>query len=178
MSVSSKNPLRLAGATVNSGDVNTGEQKVTTGGGQSMSIYSGNAVLSGVLSAAYANAGVAVGTGYDVLLVSGAGRIKDVMLHQQALSGLAITFYDAGAVSSGGPFPLSGHKVVAVVPGSTNVANPINSGTAFVAVTPLTPFWGFDKPFQSGLCVALKSGQPGFTVDFIPETNPATGYGG
>lgn len=165
-------PLRLAGANVNSGNVNTGDVQYSRGGLQAMSIYSGMA--SGVsLAAAVANAGNAVAVGADVLLVSGAGKIKDVILHQQQLSGLGITFYDAGIVASGGPFVSSGTKVVAIIPAGTTFIT-----TASGLYQPLgnSQVFNFDKPFQSGLCVNLKSGQPGFTVDFVVETNPTGAY--
>ena len=169
MSVQTRSPLKVLGGNANSGNVNTNEQIITQGGGQAMSIYSGNAVLSGALTAAYCPAGAATGTGYDVLLFSGAGRLKDVFTHQQT-SGVAITFYDAGVVSSGGPFAASGTKIVAVVPANTFGGGP--AGSLFGAGPSVL---GFDIPFQSGLAVALKSGQPGFTVTFWPEVNPNIG---
>ena len=142
-------------------------QKNTQGGFWSASIFSGNAVLSGALTAAP----LAVGTGYDVLLFSGPGRLDSIMAHQPMQSGQAIYFYDAGAVSSGGPFVLSGHKIVGIYPPTWRVPTGVavaSGQTNFVDSQPGIPI-AVAQPFQSGLCVALKSGQPGFSAFWTPE---------
>jgi hypothetical protein len=157
MSVTTRNPMRMAGANVNSGNVSTGEFNCSFGGGQAATLYSGMA------APALTGAPGAVAGGADVLIFSGAGRLKDVMPHVQ-LSGIQITFYDSAVPTSGGPFAASGHKIIAVVPANT-WAPP---GGVF-GVGPIQ--YGFDMPFQSGLCVASKSGQPGLTVSWFPETN-------
>ncbi len=171
LSVTSKNPFRMTGANVNSGNLNTGEVLMTAGGAQAMSFWSGNAILSGALTGAFAPVGAATGSGYDAVLVNGPGRIKDVLVHQQMLSGVAVTFYDAGTgVTSGGPFTASGHKIVAIVPaGTPSIYGGNGSGILFGQ--PGSAIFKFDMPFQSGLAVSLRSGQPGFTVSFVPETN-------
>lgn len=169
MSLTTKNPLRMGGANFHSGTPNTGEVMQTFGGGMTVAIYSGTAVLSGALTAAYTSVGAAAGTGYDLVLFSGAGRLKDIQPHVQG-SGVAVTFYDAGAVASGGPFPSSGTKVLATLPANTWTGG---AGGVF-GIGP--QIYSFDVPFTSGLCVALKSGQPGMTITFTPEvnqTNPA-----
>lgn len=157
--VGTKSPLNLAGAQVNSGLPNTGEQRLTQGGDQAASIYSGQVapVLTGAPGA--------VATGADILLYSGAGRLKDILVHQGALSGVAIMFYDAAVVTSGGPFALSGHKHIGIIPASP----PTGASGSFVAAGT----YAFDFPFSSGLCVNSRSGQPGFTVTWIPDTNRA-----
>ena len=161
MSVTSRSPLRVAGANVNSGSVNTGEQLFTFGGGQAATLYSG--MVSGVSLLGAPGAVNGLAGGADVLLVAGAGRLKDVLIHQSLISGQSIVFYDAGVVSSGGPFPGSGTKIVGIIPASP----PAGLSGTFVAAGPYL----FDVPYQSGLCVNLKSGQAGFTATFNPETN-------
>ena len=162
MSVATRNPLRLAGAVLHSGGINTGELLYTLGGQITASIYSG--ALAPSLNAAPGATG-----GPDVLFFSGAGRLKGVTLQQTTspLSGPAIFFYDTGVVTSGGPFIASGHKILAVV-------NPIQVSGAWNAQSIVGPYV-FDVPFQSGLAVALKSGQPGFSATYTPEVNPNLG---
>jgi hypothetical protein len=163
MSITSRSPLRVAGANINSGNVFTGEQLITLGGGQRACFFSGMA--SGIAAISVSPyAGQIVVSGADVLIVSGGGRLKTILPTSTytALSGVAIYFYDAGVVISGGPFPLSGHAIVGVVPGAFGVSGQI------VGQTPIQ----FDIPFNSGLCMASKSGQVGVTVTFLPETIP------
>ena len=157
MSTPVRDPNFIGGTPRSSGDVQTGELPYTFGGGRCASIYSGNAVLSGALVAAYG----AAGTGYDVVLYSGPGRLKTIQPHVQ-ISGVAIAFYDAAAVASGGPFAASGVKILGTIPANTWAL----PGGVF-ATGPAV--YQFDMPFQSGLAVALKSGQPGFTVSWTPE---------
>lgn len=166
MSWKTRNPMNMAGAVLNSGFVNTGEVRMTNGGELVATVYSGMA--SGALSTANSTQfGAAVAAGADLLLFSGAGRLKDVQPNVQ-LSGVQITFYDAAGVASGGPFTASGVKVLAVIP-----ANTWSPPGGIFGVGPIQ--YGFDVPFTSGLCVALKSGQPGFTVTFSPDTIPSNG---
>jgi len=105
------------------------------------------------------------GTPGDVLILSGAGRLNRVLPHVQMQSGLAVYFYDSGTATSGGPFPLSGHPVVGVIPPTWTPA--MQSGAFIVPLT--GEALDIDLPFSSGLCVAMKSGQPGFTVGYTPE---------
>lgn len=105
------------------------------------------------------------GTPGDVLIFSGTGRLNKVLQHSQMQSGLEITFYDSATATSGGPFPLSGHIVVGKVPPTWPPA--VQSGAFIIPLggEPIT----IDIPFISGLCVAMKSGQPGFTATWAPE---------
>jgi len=174
MSVTSRSPLRVAGAAVNSGNVNTGEQNFTLGGAQNFTIYSGGMTSGAFIASTPPPAGAVVAAGSDCLIFSGAGRLKDVLIHPQGLpqnlSGVLLELYDAGAASSGGPFPLSGTRrigsVVFVGSGATT------QGAVFGNVI------AFDWPFNSGLCVALKpgpvlsgGGNLAFSITFTPETN-------
>lgn len=104
------------------------------------------------------------GTPTDTVIFSGAGRVNQILPHSVQASGLAVTFYDAAVVSSGGPFAASGHTPVGVIPATLSPA----SGSAFTFNGTPIPV---DMPFRSGLCVALKSGQTGFTVSYTPEVN-------
>ena len=173
MSVTTRNPLRMVGATLHSGGVNTAEEQGTLGGSMRATIFSGmpsGAGAGGVAPATGAMVnGVNTAGGADTLIYAGAGRLKDVLLHASypSLSGITLQFYDAGgAVTSGGPFAASGHAVVASIPGPYGV-----SGQQAVQIGPI----GFDVPFNSGLAVHVTSGHPGFTVTFTPEVNPAIG---
>lgn len=157
MSTTSPRPLRMAGATVNSGTVNTGEVQMTTGGGIAATFYSGMAAPA--LTGAYG----AVAVGSDVLIFSGAGRLKDILTIGTilSLSGVQTTFYDAGAPVSGGPIPASGHRIIGVLPAAFGVSGQVLGPGPF----------GYDIPFNSGLCFNSRSGQLGFTVTYTPETN-------
>lgn len=144
-------------------------QKNTFGGFQSACFHSGKVVPD--LTAAPG----AVAAGADVLLFSGAGRLDTLLVHQHTQASgtaVAIVFYDAAAVSSGGPFPGSGHKVICFAPSFQNpVAGATLSSGSFL---PNFPPYGVpvlvSVPFQSGLCYAGKSGQPGVSVSWTPET--------
>ncbi len=148
-----------------SGDVQTGEIQTVRGGGRAGAVFSGNAFLSGCGPAMPG----AVGGGYDVLIMSGAGRLNSVIQHTQLASGFAVLFYDSAVPTSGGPFPASGHKIVGALP--PTYAAGVVSGVIPIAFTGASV--NIDFPFQSGLCVALKSGQPGFSYSFTPEISLA-----
>ncbi len=145
-------------------------QKNTWGGFNTATFYSG-AVAPGLTGAPGA-----VAAGPDVLIFSGAGRLDSITLNPPFASGLllATVFYDAGTVSSGGPFAASGHKIVGWTPQLVSLVSgysPVSGNTGSAGLGDLLV--GVPRqvsvPFQSGLCVALKSGQPGLTVCFTPE---------
>lgn len=161
MAIISRSPTRLAGACINSGSVNTGETNLNNGGGQAATIYSGILTGPGLVSAPGA-----VANGTNVLFYSGAGRLNNI-IPIAGISGVTVQFYDAAVATSGGPFALSGHKVIGVLQGNTLV------------VTQNAPIGKIETqaPFQSGLCAAVLSGSPGFTITFTPETNPTAGIG-
>src|SRR5690242_20076362 len=94
MSVTSRNPLRMAGAIVYSGSPNTGEVRTTRGGEIVYSALSGVAV--------------------DTLIQSGAGRLNTVSRLTVA-SGMGVIFYDSAIATSGGPFAVSGHLALATI---------------------------------------------------------------
>jgi hypothetical protein len=138
--------------------------KSTPGGFQTASIFSGQVAPN------LAACPGAVAGGSDVLLFSGAGRLDDILQHVQMASGQPVFFYDSAVPTSGGPFALSGHKIVGVLPGTwaggiaTTASGATAAPTSFV-----NPVFATRLPFQSGLCVNSRSGQPGFTVAWSPE---------
>jgi len=149
MSVTTRNPLRTAGANLNSGNVNTGQLPNTQGGGRNYSAGSGVAV--------------------DTLIFSGAGRLDVVVQTTQLASGRGVVFYDGNIATSGGPFTTSGHVVLAVI-------QPTFSPAVWSGTVPRAD-WSDPRypaaPFFSGLIAAPKpdSGTCSFALSFTPETN-------
>lgn len=129
----------------------------TRGGQYTADLYSGN-VVSGGTAAIAAPGAVVVGS--DILVFSGGGRLNTV-IPTAAISGVAFTVYDAHAVASGGPFVLSGHRKLFVMP-----ANTIGQ-TGLLGGGPV-PFL-LDVPFYSGLCVNTRSGMTPATLAYTPE---------
>lgn len=158
MSVTSRNPLRMAGANVNSGFPATGEVPFTRGGMLTACLFSGNVVSGG---AAALSAPGALVVGSDAMIASGAGRLNTIMPITMA-PGTACFIYDAATVASGGPFVLSGHKTLAVLP-----AWPMNGPASGNGPLPIQ----VDMPFTSGLCIGFKSGMNVFSISYTPETN-------
>lgn len=186
MSVTTKNPLRMAGATVNSGFVNTGELQYTRGGQQTATVYSG-AIAIGVTAAGGVNGAAVAGAG-SVLVMSGGGRLNSFSALFPA--GVALAGNGANAIISGQPIvvydsgimALSGIATTATIAASgmkiLHVWNPptlVASGG--VMLTPRAPYdpVPLDIPFFSGLCVLAVSGSPGFTLSYTPQTNPSFG---
>ena len=163
MSVTSRNPLRMAGANVSSGNVNTGEFAYTMGGAQRFGSFSGG-ILNLSSGGPPPAAGAVVVTADHAVIYSGAGRLNEVVPHQ-AISGTAIHFYDSAVVARSGPgtYRESGYPLIGLVPANTIGMTP------FLGAGPLPLVYGV--PFNSGLCIAFASGAPGFTVTFTPEVN-------
>lgn len=162
MSIASRNPVRMAGAVVNSGDCNTGELLWTHGGGRTMGMFSG-ALLQG----SGGTTPVAGGTTGHAVWFSGAGRLNSLFFHQ-AISGVAMQFYDSAVVARSGVATIqeSGRKVLWVTPANNfNVAGTLQWPDKV----------DIDMPFQSGLALSYPSGCPGVTWTITPETNPAVG---
>ena len=152
MSVTSRSPLRLAGANIHSGNINTGELPWTKGG---MQVVSSSGMFSGNPDG-------------GITLVSGvAGRANQILLHLGttfALSGIATQLYDAHLSVSGGPLPASGHKFLAV----------FNSPFGVSGQAGLPPgAYDVDMPFQSGLHARGASGGTGYSVSWTPEVTLA-----
>ena len=163
MSLTTRNPVRFIGGNLNSGYANTGEVAFTRGGQLTFSAYSGGMGLQ------IGSGGIPPPTGAAHVLAdhgrlfSGAGRLHTVIPHQ-ALSGVAITFYDgaAPAVSGVGLWRVSGLSVLGTVPANSFLAFGTLGGPMPIAL---------DVPFFSGLCVNASSGTPGFTCTFTPEVS-------
>ena len=164
MSITSRDPLRVAGANVSSGNVNTGEQMTTQGGGQRFASFSG-----GIRNLSSGGpppvAGAPAVTADHAVIYSGAGRLNSIFSHQSvlALSGVAITFYDSATVARSGPstWQESGYGIVGVL------NSPQGASGQFTGVAPVN----FGVPFNSGLSICYPSGTAGFTVTFTPESN-------
>jgi hypothetical protein len=159
--------LYMAGANLSSGSIQTGEMTFVRCGGRAFSIFSG-ALFSGT-SIGVAGQGIYLlnNTG-EALLYSGAGRLNSILLHTQMQSGLAAFFYDSAAPVSGGP-AASGlnAKIVGIIPPTFSPAQVSgNAPWSFQGATN-----NLDIPFQSGLCVSLKSGVPGFTITINTEVD-------
>ena len=163
MSVPRLKPTFIAGTPRSSGDAQTGQLNVTLGGGRLFTQFSG--LIGG-----------------DAMIYSGAGRLDSItIINPTATSGGQTIFYDAAVVTSGGPFILSGHKVLGTIPNPTTV---ITSVLSSGAINP--GFWpgtyNNGNVFQSGLAVAVaRSGGAGFSVGFTPEATsletPGTSVG-
>ena len=148
MSLQTRNPVRMAGACVNSGSVNTGEVAMTRGGGQTYTSF------SGVIA--------------DVLILAGGGRLNSTLVYNTIVSGQGVIFYDSAVATSGGPFSTSGHKVVGFIP---PVWHQAASGVVSVAATPGVVNQ-VDMPFANGLVArAVASGSVSFSVSYTPETS-------
>ena len=159
MSIPVQKPCFIAGTPRSSGDVQDGAVVITQGGGRTAVVWSGslltNAALGGAPGAAQ--------SGGNIILFSGAGRLNSYFQHQNVLtlSGVAVTFYDAGAITLSGT-SVSGQRFLAILnaPGGA-------SGQFTLASVPTQ----LGTPFSSGLCVSAPSGTPGFTVSYTPEVN-------
>lgn len=146
MSLPIQKPLYLAGTNASSGSVQTGELTFTEGGGRVTCFFSGSTLG-------------------DTLIFSGAGRVNVVTMHTQMQSGVSAFIYDAAVATSGGPFGLSGHKMIYATP-------PTWGGAASGVYLPLNPAGVLvDKVFQSGLCVNTRSGNAGFSFSWSPEVD-------
>ena len=142
MSFGTRNPLRMGGALLSSGGVDTGEINWTRGGQAVACLWSGS--LAPDLSACPTGA---ITSGGHTRIVTGAGRLNTVIPH---ISGaVSVFFYDAGTISLSG-LGFSGQKMIGQIAASTQ--------------TPAS----LDVPFTSGLCVAAGSGTPGFSFTFTP----------
>lgn len=158
-----KSPCFVAGTNRASGDVGTGELQTVRGGGRCACVLSGSLLVT-------PNVGGPPGitsSGGHILFFSGAGRLNSVLPQVTMSGGLAVYFYDAATLAPSGT-SVSGQKIIGVIPAFTMVAL---SGAG--AQVPFTgqPF-NVDMPFTSGLCAAIPSGTPGFTVSWTPEAAP------
>ena len=163
MSVTSRSPLRMAGANIHSGNVNTGEIPWTQGGGARFTCFSGG--IRNLSSGGTAPpTGAPAVTADHAVIYSGAGRLNEVLPHQ-AISGVVLVFYDAATPGLSGPgtYTNSGYPIIGLIPANTIGSYALLGGGPFLS--------NFGFPFNSGLCVANASGCPGFTVTFTPEVN-------
>lgn len=164
MSVTTRSPLRMAGANLSSGHPATGEVPWTRGGQLTATLWSGG--VSPNLTGAPTGA---VTSGGHTLILTGAGRLNTILPHSFLTSGQPVFFYDAGAISVSG-VSVSGQRIIGIVPNTMRAPLAALSGNIATVVN-----WedkiDCDMPFTSGLCVAAASGAPGVTVSYTPEVN-------
>lgn len=162
MSLTTRNPVRLAGANVNSGHPNTGELAFTRGGMTSFTAWSGGPLQLGSGSAV-----PVAQTADHAILISGPGRLNSAFVVNGVLSmsGVGVSFYDAASVAASGPgtIPAAGRTVLGVLNAPGGVSGQINLPGDVRA---------FDMPFNLGLAVNAPSGACGFSVSYTRETNP------
>lgn len=172
MSLTTRRPLRLGGASFHSGMAHTGEVMFTRGGAKHFTSFSGGLLPLG--SGDSASRPVAQ-TADHAVIWSGAGRLNTAFAHQ-AISGVAIVFYDSAIVARSGPTTNqeSGRATIGFIPAVTFAGLPstILSGI-YDLVGP--DIFRYDAPFYSGLAVSAPSGCAGFTVTWTPEQNPTYG---
>ena len=157
MSTPINKPAFAAGVNTSSGSVQTGQLTFVLGGGRSFSQFSGALLSNSVLSG-----------GGEILIYSGPGRLDSCVMHTQMISGQSAVIYDAAVATSGGPFPLSGHKILFVTPPTWAGGVASTSGSALTYNPAPAPI---SMPFQSGLCCNIRSGVPGFTLSYTPEVS-------
>ena len=153
MSLTGKSPTRTAQWCGHSGNMDTGQQMQTAGGGK-------------------CGAWTPSGLGVDTLIQSGPGRLDTVLLTTYFQSGRGVIFYDSAVATSGGPFSASGHIIVGLIPPAVNAGVGVVSGS-FAGIAGWTgePYRP-GMPFFSGLCAApwpagaTGSGTHGFSVSY------------
>lgn len=167
--VSTKSPIRMLGAQPNSGSPNTGEFPQVRGGSLKAVVWSGSILTA----AAFGGVPGAVAAGGHIQIASGAGRINSVLPHVATQSGLPVFFYDAQSVTVSG-ISVSGQNILGVLPG-IHQAYFIAGFQSGGGNPPWSWRYEMDVPFLSGLCAAVPSGTPGFTVTYTPDTSPNFG---
>ena len=119
-------------------------------------------LYSGALAPAVTAAKGAVATAGHVVLYSGAGRLNHVGFNQ-AISGVAANFYDAGIVARSGIATIqeSGYPILYTVPANT-------WGGVLALAGPKDPV-KVNVPFTSGLVLNYPSGVTGLTIVYTPN---------
>lgn len=164
MGYRTRNPHRFAGAVITSGNMDTGEINWTRGGMRLGCFFSG-----GLRSLGSGAPAPVAQTADHAVFWSGAGRLNTVFPHQ-AISGVAIHFYDSAVVARSGPntYMESGYRLIAVIPANTWDNR---GGTLEHIQVPMQ----FDVPFYSGLAVIGTSGVAGCTFTWTPEATRSGG---
>jgi hypothetical protein len=175
MSISTRNPLKMVGGTLQSGFANTGEVPFTRGGQATGTVYSG-AIAMGTAAAGTG----ALASGGSILFISGAGRLNSFTALFPAgvalagngeagvISGASIVLYDSAITARSGVYTdgtigESGRKILfAWYP--PRILSGMAPNTFSFDPKPL------DIPFFSGLCAMALSGATGFAISYTPET--------
>lgn len=166
MSNTTRSPLRMAGANLQSGFPGTGEVQMTDGGQRTATVWSGNILTNAALTGCPAGA---VTSGGQIMIWSGGGRLHRILVHSLLTSGQPVTFYDSASITVSG-VSVSGQRFIGRIPARSRATLALASGEVDIAV-PWNDVIEVQMPFTSGLCAAAASGAPGFTVSFTPETN-------
>ena len=186
MGYRTRNPHRQAGALINSGNLDTGEVRMTRGGERAATIYSG-AIAMGT-ARGQAGAGV-FSSGGSVFLISGGGRLNSFTAlwpaavalagngENAVVSGQPIVVYDAGITARSGVFTdgtlsESGARILFAW------APPKLIASGALVLNPHATFnpQSLDIPFYSGLCVMALSGATGFNLTYTPEASRSGGF--
>ena len=147
MSDSTRNPMRVIGGILDSGFVQTGEQRTTNGGEATYSAMSGVNVAT--------------------VIFSGAGRLNRSLVTAQLVSGQAIQLIDAEPIATSGmPLLNSGHKMIGLIAPIWRVG-----ASGALTLSSQEGLWNdIQVPFFSGLLACpLASGTPGFSLSYTPS---------
>ncbi|MDE2095611.1 MAG: hypothetical protein KGL39_00010 [Patescibacteria group bacterium] len=155
------------------------------GGWNTFTYYGGISGAFGVSGSAFQTSTSGTAGPKDIQLQSGPGRLDSILPIPPCLGGAnvpvtfsgstsPVIFYDAAAATSGGPFFLSGHRIVGLLPSysfvnSVPTLQPLASGGVGMGQPPIGQSLILSAPFFSGLCVNLASGQLGFTANYSVE---------
>ena len=169
MSLTTRRPVRMAGAVLNSGAPNTGEVAFQNGGIQTATMWSGNLLTNASLTGCPAGA---VTSGGHTMLWSGAGRLHRILVHDMLTSGQQVTFYDSATIAPSG-ISVSGQRFIGRIPARAPATLALASGEVDQQRQWQTVI-EMQMPFTSGLSVGAASGAPGFTVSFTPESVPTS----
>lgn len=149
MSFRTRKPVRMAGALIQSGNVDTGAVVMEKAGSRVYTSFSGVAV--------------------DTSIHAGQGKLNQAFYFTQIASGRGVIFYDGHAVTSGGPFSASGHKVLGILP--MHAADAYFSGVERNPISYPGVVNQYDFPYYSGLIAAplAGSGNASFSVSYSPD---------
>lgn len=149
MSFRTRKPVRMAGALIQSGNIDTGAVAMERAGSRVYTSFSG--------------------IGVDTLIHSGQGKLNQAFHYTQIASGRGVIFYDGAAVTSGGPFSASGHKVLGILP--MHAAAAYFSGVERNPMSYPGVINQYDFPYYSGLIAAplAGSGHASFSVSYSPD---------
>ena len=183
MALTTRNPLRFAGAVVNSGHVDDGYVGFTKGGQRTACVYSG-AIAMGTAASPTG----ALSSGGSILIASGQGRVNTFTAlwpaavalagngENAVISGQPIVLYDSAITARSGVFTdatisESGRKILY----SWYPPKLVASGALVLSPRGAFDVNHLDIPYFSGLCVMALSGATGFNIGFTPDRTVSGG---